>query len=117
VLTALRTQDAETIFRETCSSFRQSLSHFEKGEFKEYQNAETMISELKCLAEAHPVHKTKLTALVRKLHSFSSKLEPYFEIVNIFVQVKPDVSAAVWGSLRMVFQVCTESARLFWSDG
>lgn len=104
-LTDRSLQDAESIFKETCASFRENLPEFDKGEFREFENAEAMISELQGLAESHPVHKAKLTALVRKLHAFTSKVEPYFEIVNIFAQIKADVSSAVWGSLRVLFQV------------
>jgi hypothetical protein len=64
-----------------------------------------MISDTQALAEGHPVHARKLTSLARKLHDFSSRLEPYFEIVNIFVQAKPEIAALVWGSLQMLFQV------------
>jgi len=111
-LTDRSLQDAESIFKETCASFRESLPEFDKGEFREFENAEAMISELQGLAESHPVHKAKLTALVRKLHAFTSKVEPHFEIVNIFAQIKADVSSAIWGSLRVLFQVGFSPARL-----
>lgn len=105
LLTCSRSLDAESIFRNTCSSFRQSLSEYDRGEFRRYENAESLISELQLLAESHPVHKSRLVAFVRKLHSFSRRLEPYFEIVNIYVQVKPDFAAAIWGSLRVLFKL------------
>lgn len=105
MLTARRLQDAESVFKEACASFRESLPDFDKGEFREFESAEVMISELQSLAETHPVHKAKLTAFVRRLHAFTSKVEPYFEIINIFAQIKADVSSAVWGSLRVLFKV------------
>jgi hypothetical protein len=95
----------EAVFREACDSFRQNLPVTQKSEFKEYQNAKLMIADIQKIADNHPVHKSKLTAVVRKLNRFANKIQPYFEIVNIFIQAKPEYGALVWGSLRMIFQV------------
>lgn len=110
-LTCCRSLDAESIFWNACSSFRQSLSEYDRGEFREYENAESLVSDLQLLAESHPVHKSRLVAFVRKLHYFVRRFEPYFEIVNIYVETKPDFSAAIWGSLRVLFKACLRASR------
>lgn len=100
-----RYEDATAVFRKACDSFRENLPAIQQGEFTKYKDAQSMISAIQALAENHPVHRTKLTEAVRKLHRFSSKLEPYFDIVSIFVQMSPEYAGLVWGSLRMIFQV------------
>jgi hypothetical protein len=32
-------------------------------------------------------------------------MEPYFEVINIFVSSHPEFAALVWGALRLVFVV------------
>jgi hypothetical protein len=100
-----RYSNAAELFKVACDSFRDNLPVNDKEEFKEYKDAQSMISTIQELANNHPVHRTRLTAACRKLHGFTSKLEPYFDIVNVFVQVKPEYLGLVWGSMRMIFQV------------
>ncbi len=64
-----------------------------------------MIADIQNTADNHPVHKSKLTIVVGKLNRFANRIQPYFDIVNIFVQAKPEYAALVWGSLRTIFQV------------
>jgi hypothetical protein len=42
---------------------------------------------------------------LRRIRSAADKLQPYFEVVNIFVQSNPQYSAIVWGAIRLVLQV------------
>jgi hypothetical protein len=88
-----------------CESFRGNLPVSDENVFKEYKDAQSMISAIQEQAKNHPIHRSRLTVACRKLHGFTSLLEPYFEIVNIFVQVKPEYAGLVWGSMRMIFYV------------
>ena len=98
-------QDATEIFQMACKSFRDDLPVASRVDFKEYLDAQTMIDDIHALANEHPVHKSKLTVVVHKIHQFAKSLEPYFEIVNIFVQVRPDYMGLIWGSLMTIFKV------------
>ena len=42
---------------------------------------------------------------LKSLHSFTKRLQPYFDVVNIFIQSNPEFSALLWGALRLVLQV------------
>jgi hypothetical protein len=97
-----RYQDAASIFQDAYGSFRELFPQTQQEEFKEYRDAQSMISAIHELAENHPIHRTKLTAAVRKLHNFSRNLEPYFDIVNIFIQANPEYTCLIWGSLRTI---------------
>lgn len=65
-----------------------------------------MICELKVLSEQYS-HKSRLVACCRKIASFAEAFAPYFEVINIFVQIKPDWIGWFWGSIRLIFQVDT----------
>jgi hypothetical protein len=42
---------------------------------------------------------------MRCVYTLSKRLEPYFEVVNIFIQSNPQYSALFWGAFRLVLQV------------
>lgn len=104
-VSTIRNENASEIFALASQSFRENLPSTKKAEFKEYPNAQSMLEDIQIIAENHPVHSSKLTGVVRKIHQFAESLEPYFRIVEIFVQVRPDSMALIWGSLRFIFKV------------
>lgn len=109
-----RYSDAAEIFRVACQSFRDNLPVSDKEEFKEYGDAQSMISAIQELANNHPIHRSRLTAACRKLDQFTKEIEPFFEIINIFVQIKPDYAGLVWGSMRIIFQVGQLKTLVLW---
>jgi hypothetical protein len=100
-----RYDDSVALFKLACHSFRSNLPVRERNSLKQYENATSMISEIQDLANSHPVNRSKLTKACRKIDGLARKLEPYFEVVNIFVQVQPEYAGLVWGSLRTIFKV------------
>lgn len=64
-----------------------------------------MLKAIEEHAKSHPIHSSLLTKCCKKIHSLSTKLTPYFEIIGIFVQAHPEFAALAWGSIRLVFQV------------
>ncbi len=68
-------------------------------------DAQSMVESIQSLAKSHPVQSSRLTAAARKFAAFVQFLQPYFDVVEIFVQVKPDVMALIWGLLKMIFKV------------
>lgn len=97
----------DMIFQEACNSFRSNLPTANVEEFVEYDTADQMLSSIQSLAENHPVHSGRLLAVFGIIHQFSRSLEPYFDIIGIFVQARPEYAALVWGSLSMIFRVST----------
>jgi len=64
---------------------------------------------LKEISSASLRHKnsSRLYSCCAKIAQFSNAFEPYFDIVNIFVQVKPEYMGVIWGSIRLIFKVIT----------
>jgi hypothetical protein len=48
--------------------------------------------------------------VLRCINTLKEALEPYFRVVDILVSSKPEYAALVWGSIRLVFQVCAQLA-------
>ena len=63
-----------------------------------------MLNEISALTKEHR-DSDRLFKCCTKIHKFADSFEPYFEIINIFVQVKPDCAGIVWGSVRLIFAV------------
>jgi hypothetical protein len=51
-----------------------------------------------------------VTSLTR-IKTFSSRLQPYFDILNIVVQSHPEWAAIAWGAIRLVLQVSERNFR------
>lgn len=97
--------DAATLFTASMSAFRDTLSDSDKASWHECENATTMIKELEALVvkESQP---DKLTTCLKRIRTFSDSFEPFFDIVTLFVQVKPEWFGMFWGSVRLIFKVC-----------
>ncbi|XXH00175.1 hypothetical protein Hte_006517 [Hypoxylon texense] len=93
------------IFNEALGFFIGNLSQPEKKYFSEHENAQSVIIAIKAIAETHPVHRSRLTTACRKFQHLVSRLQPYFDVVEVFVQAKPEYMALIWGSLKMIFKL------------
>jgi hypothetical protein len=93
------------VFKAAADSFRQELSDSVEVDFPVYKDSQSMISAIREIAKQHPIHRSRMTVACGKLQRFASKLEPYFDIVNIFMRATPGYASLVWGSVRLIFQV------------
>lgn len=94
-----------SIFKAACEQFRASLSEKQRQMFKEYSDAKSMLAAIQSQAEEHPTHRSVLTRCCKKIAALSTMLEPYFEVINLFVSSHPEFAGIAWGSLRLVFTV------------
>ncbi|XXG99675.1 hypothetical protein Hte_006016 [Hypoxylon texense] len=49
----------------------------------------------------------------RKVAAFADTLAPYFDVVGVFVQVKPDVMGILWGSILLIFKIGSNYSGFF----
>lgn len=49
--------------------------------------------------------RTRLERCVDHIVKLGRRMEPYFAIVDIFVQTNPQYAGLFWGSLRLLFKV------------
>ncbi|KAI4867277.1 hypothetical protein F4820DRAFT_468079 [Hypoxylon rubiginosum] len=97
--------EVSKIFKDALEFFIGNLSQPEKKYFSEHEDAQSVIVAIKAITEKHPVHRSRLTAACRKFQHLVSRLQPYFDVVEVFVQVKPEYMALIWGSLKMIFKL------------
>ena len=65
---------------------------------------EDMFLELEQQYSQHK-DKNKILRCCERLRRFSAAFEPYFDILNVFIQVKPEWLAIFWGPIRLMLQV------------
>jgi hypothetical protein len=92
------------LFEEAIGSIQHSLSGADRTAFC-YADPQSMLQELRAVCDANQKEHHRLLACSRKIALFSNKFAPYFDILNIFVQVKPEVLGSLWGLLRLIFKV------------
>ncbi|RPA75620.1 hypothetical protein BJ508DRAFT_311810 [Ascobolus immersus RN42] len=51
--------------------------------------------------------------LLAKIHKLSSRLEPYFKIVEIILQTDPKWSSIAWGGFRLILQLACNFTKFF----
>jgi hypothetical protein len=67
--------------------------------------ASNMLDSIRRVVEEHPIHQSRLIKVLKRIESFVSRLDPFFEIVNAFVQTNPQYSGLAWGAIQLVFVV------------
>ncbi|KAK1768102.1 hypothetical protein QBC33DRAFT_585007 [Phialemonium atrogriseum] len=104
-LAAGAVDEVSKIFNDAVGSFTATLPEAERKHFDEHRNAQSMISSIEAIASGHPIHRNRLAVVSRKFQLLADHLQPYFDVVEIFVQVKPEYMALIWGSMKMIFKL------------
>ena len=105
-ISLLETEDADAsvLFTASMSAFRDTLSDSDRASWQQCSTATAMIQELEALCSKH-ARSNQVTACLKKIKAFSDSFEPFFDIINIFVQVKPEWFGLFWGTIRLIFKV------------
>ena len=73
--------------------------------FTQFADMGAMLDDIRALCAEDQKNHLRLLSCSRKLAAFSHAFAPYFDIINIFVQIKPEWLGWFWGSIRLVFKV------------
>lgn len=97
------------LFADAIGSFRETIAEEKREKFAEFPNSEAMLKEMELACSRHK-DKTRLFACYSKVALFSDVFEPYFDVMNVFVQVKPEYMGIIWGVILLIFKVSWISA-------
>ncbi|OCL08347.1 hypothetical protein AOQ84DRAFT_42671 [Glonium stellatum] len=53
------------------------------------------------------------TRVAASIKTFNDRLQPYFEVVNTFIQSNPQYTALMWGALRLILQLASNFVTFF----
>ena len=106
--------DPNAPFEAAYQSFLDSLPENERLQYSPCASTADLINGLQKLdALAKRGQKRLHTRFLSVIGRFSDKIEPFFDVINIFIQSKPECSAIVWGSLRLVLQLASNYTTFF----
>ena len=90
--------DPNSVFEAAYQSFLHSLPENERLQYSPCASAADLIHGLQKLDTlAKRGQKRLLTRFLSVIGKFSDKIEPFFDVINIFIQSKPECSAIVLG--------------------
>ncbi|KAF2266654.1 hypothetical protein CC78DRAFT_531460 [Lojkania enalia] len=95
----------DPLFDETIEAIQSTLSDDERRTFRHYGDITSMLQDVRNICVSNQKEQQRLLACSRKIAHFSNVFAPYFDIVNIFVQIRPDLLGWFWGSIRLIFKV------------
>ena len=100
----MESQSNPDIFEAARDRFIDSLSPEDRLLYSPCVSAEDFREAVKKL-EATVARVGRRGKPMRCVYTLSKRLEPYFEVMNIFIQSNPQYSALFWGAFRLVLQV------------
>jgi len=98
-------QTSQQVFLDAQNQFLGSLSANEYSFFKDCSSSGQLIIEVNKFTNLKDRHKA-WKKVVDVIKGFSERIEPYCKVIDTFVQSSPEISALVWGSIRLILQVC-----------
>ena len=102
----MRSPDA--LFEEVIQTVQSSMTVDESTIFCQFVDLASMLEDMRAVCAENKKHHERLLSCSRKMAAFSRAFAPYFDIINIFVQIKPEWLGWFWGSIRLVFKVCMQ---------
>ena len=106
--------DPNEVFESAYQSFVHSLPEKERLQYSPCASATDLILGLEKIdALAKRGQKRRHTRFLGVIGKFSDRIEPFFDVINIFIQSKPEYSAIIWGSLRLVLSLASNYTTFF----
>lgn len=95
----------DVLFEESIETMRSTMSEDECRAVCQFSDINSMLADMHAQCTEDQRNHHRLLSCSRKIAAFSHAFAPYFDIINIFVQIKPQWLAWFWGSIRLVFKV------------
>lgn len=97
-------------FDKAFQSFLEALPEKERKRYSPCSSAQDLLDGLSKLdVMSKKLQKAPSNRVVKGIKTFSVRLQPYFAIIDVFIQSNPTYAAIIWGSLRLVLQVWKRS--------
>jgi hypothetical protein len=93
------------IFQGAITAFISTLSPDHKQLFSSCQRPEDLLEQISQL-DGIKVASQRQRSYLDSVKTFITRLQPYFNAIDVLVQCDPIHAASVWGALRVVIQVC-----------
>ncbi|KAH7394217.1 hypothetical protein DE146DRAFT_122734 [Phaeosphaeria sp. MPI-PUGE-AT-0046c] len=97
-------EDAQHVFESSLEAIRNTLSSSDLASFRAYGDPKKMMVEVQKGSKNY-ANRSKLVACCKKIEIFADAFAPYFDVIGIFVQIKPEWAGWFWGVFRLILQL------------
>lgn len=97
------------IFRAASERFQSSLSDEQRSMFVAHPSSASMLQAMQDFAASRAGDRPLLERILVRIERVSTRLRPFFQVIEIFVSSRPEYAAIAWGSIRLIFMVTTLS--------
>ncbi|KAI1120753.1 hypothetical protein F5Y10DRAFT_117398 [Nemania abortiva] len=101
------------LFDDALQKLRSALSDADKEYIKGFRNHNDMTASVRKAASHFAGNQRVLMRIAERITAFSDAFAPFFDVVNVYVQIKPDVAAVFWGSLWLIFKLGSNLINFF----
>ncbi|OCL01351.1 hypothetical protein AOQ84DRAFT_383830 [Glonium stellatum] len=102
---SLQSPSSISLFEEVVQSTRSIISEEEQRFFHQIESPTILLEELESLCSSDQKDQRRPLSCYTKFARFSNGFAPYFDIIALFVQIKPEWLICFWGSIKLVFQL------------
>jgi hypothetical protein len=96
-------QETHPIFLSVFTSFKETLPQHHVDEFQEIKNLEDLDLAIREI-EKQQANRKSLRDM-GKVRPFLNALDQYSQVIEVFVNAKPDMLAFIWGPIKFCLQV------------
>ncbi|KAI3575863.1 hypothetical protein IWW34DRAFT_76629 [Fusarium oxysporum f. sp. albedinis] len=96
---------SEQLFDAALQTVRNGLSQEDMQHFRTFKNHQEMLTAMKTNLLKFPESRSKLVRCSQRIAMFSDAFAPFFDVISVFVQIKPEWAAFFWGSIWLIFKL------------
>ena len=96
-------QDAHPLFSSVLLSFKENLPQHHVDEFQEIKSLGDLDLAIREIEKQQA--NRKYSRNMQKVRPFLNTLEQYSQVIEVFVNAKPDMLAFIWGPIKFCLQV------------
>ncbi|KAI0182629.1 hypothetical protein EV127DRAFT_449110 [Xylaria flabelliformis] len=93
------------LFDDALGKLRSALSDADKAHIKDFRNHKDMIASVRKASSHFAGNQRGLIRIAERIAAFSDAFAPFFDVVNVYVQIKPEWAAVFWGTLWLIFKL------------
>lgn len=98
------------IFRAASERFQSSLSDEQRSMFVAHPSSASMLQAMQDFAASRAGDRPLLERILVRIERVSTRLRPFFQVIEIFVSSRPEYAAIAWGSIRLIFMLASNHA-------
>ncbi|KAF2652460.1 hypothetical protein K491DRAFT_718890 [Lophiostoma macrostomum CBS 122681] len=100
----------DSLFNECIDAIKSTILPAELESLRRYADVNALVQDMRALCATRQNENQRLLHCTKKIALFAHAFAPYFDMVNLFVELDPNWIAWFWGLLGLVFKVGSDHA-------